>query len=113
MAVSKEARIEAVKLLISEGWNPPKPNDRVLDNIARDFSRAPRRRPGKKTQFDLTPSERIVLDAAASGLTVQETADTIGIGRETVRDQRKMTLKRLGAKNMTHAVAIFLGAEAA
>jgi DNA-binding NarL/FixJ family response regulator len=109
--VSKEARIEAVKVMISEGWNPPKPNGVVVSRIASSITRISE--PRSAGGIYLTPSERLVLDAAASGLSVQETADKLKIGTETVRGQRKMTLRRLGARNMTHAVAIFFGAEAA
>jgi DNA-binding NarL/FixJ family response regulator len=109
--VSKEARIEAVKVMIAQGWNPPRPTSSVVSRLADSMNRISG--PRSANGIYLTPSERLVLDAAAAGLSVQETADKLGIGKETVRDQRKTTLRRLGARNMTHAVAIFYGAEAA
>ena len=55
---------------------------------------------------ELSPSELDVLRDAASGLTVAESASTRFKGTETVKTQRAQILRKLGARNMTHAVAI-------
>ncbi|HVM69021.1 MAG TPA: LuxR C-terminal-related transcriptional regulator [Gaiellaceae bacterium] len=54
----------------------------------------------------LSPAEAAVLAAAARGLTVAETAAERGVSPETVRSQRKVLLAKLGARNMTQAVAM-------
>jgi DNA-binding CsgD family transcriptional regulator len=53
----------------------------------------------------LSPSERDVLEDAALGLTVIETARKRMKGEETVKTQRRSILLKLGARNMAHAVA--------
>jgi DNA-binding CsgD family transcriptional regulator len=53
----------------------------------------------------LSPSEREVLEDAALGLTVIETARKRMKGEETVKTQRRSILLKLGARNMPHAVA--------
>jgi DNA-binding CsgD family transcriptional regulator len=53
----------------------------------------------------LSPSEREVLEDAALGLTVNETARKRMKGEETVKTQRRSILLKLGARNMAHAVA--------
>jgi DNA-binding NarL/FixJ family response regulator len=54
----------------------------------------------------LSQSERDVLEDAAEGLTVLESARARFKGTETVKTQRRSILLKLGARNMTHAVAM-------
>ncbi|HEY1479409.1 MAG TPA: helix-turn-helix transcriptional regulator [Gaiellales bacterium] len=54
----------------------------------------------------LSHSESEVLDDAADGMTVDETAVSRSKSPETVKTQRRSILLKLGAKNMTHAVAL-------
>jgi DNA-binding NarL/FixJ family response regulator len=52
----------------------------------------------------LTPCEISVLVDAASGMTVDETAERLHKGSETVKTQRRSILLKLGARNMAQAV---------
>jgi DNA-binding CsgD family transcriptional regulator len=54
----------------------------------------------------LSQSENDVLDDAAEGFTVLESARARFKGTETVKTQRRSILLKLGARNMTHAVAM-------
>jgi DNA-binding CsgD family transcriptional regulator len=54
----------------------------------------------------LSPSELAVLHAAATGLTVCESARALGKGSETVKTQRRQIILKLGARNITHAVGV-------
>jgi DNA-binding CsgD family transcriptional regulator len=54
----------------------------------------------------LTPSELLVLCAAANGLTAAETAARLGKGTQTVKTQRGQALLKLGARNTAQAVCI-------
>jgi DNA-binding NarL/FixJ family response regulator len=54
-------------------------------------------------RFALTPSELDALRLAVRGLTVNETAEQLHKGVETVRSQRNRVILKLGARNMTHA----------
>ena len=47
-----------------------------------------------------------VVELAADGLGVKETAQQMGLSAETVKDYRVRALDLLGANNMAHAVAI-------
>jgi DNA-binding CsgD family transcriptional regulator len=53
----------------------------------------------------LTDIECKVLDCAASGLTVDQTAALRGVSRGTIMSQRRSVLRKIGAKNMAEAVA--------
>jgi DNA-binding CsgD family transcriptional regulator len=53
----------------------------------------------------LTPRELAVLRWASLGKQVQETAEGLGLGVETVRSHLKKAQEKLGARNRTHAVA--------
>jgi DNA-binding CsgD family transcriptional regulator len=59
-----------------------------------------------RTVYDLTRRERQVLQAAAFGLGVKETAARLGIGAETVKTHRRSAIMVCDARNTTHAVAI-------
>jgi DNA-binding NarL/FixJ family response regulator len=54
----------------------------------------------------LSPSEVAVLEDAAEGLTVQESARRRLKSPETVKTQRKTLMAKLGARNIANAVAI-------
>jgi DNA-binding NarL/FixJ family response regulator len=54
----------------------------------------------------LTQSELEVLLDAADGLTVRDSARKRHKSGETVKSQRRQVLLKLGARNMTHAVAL-------
>jgi DNA-binding NarL/FixJ family response regulator len=56
----------------------------------------------------LSPSEAAVLEDAANGLTVTETAARRSKGRETVKTQRQAILLKLGARNIAQAVAMMI-----
>lgn len=53
----------------------------------------------------LTDIECKVLDCAAAGLTVDQTAALRGVSRGTIMTQRRCVLRKVGAKNMAEAVA--------
>jgi DNA-binding NarL/FixJ family response regulator len=60
----------------------------------------------------LSEAERKVLIAAARGFTIQETGweVTPSVSLETVRTHRAKVLRKLGARSMTHALALALKA---
>jgi DNA-binding CsgD family transcriptional regulator len=60
----------------------------------------------QKAFVALTPSERDVLGDAADGLTVRESGKRSGKSSDTVKTQRKRIMIKLGARNITQAVAI-------
>jgi DNA-binding NarL/FixJ family response regulator len=53
----------------------------------------------------LTDIECKVLDCAAQGLTVNETAAVRGVSRNTIMTERQRILRKIGAANMAEAVA--------
>jgi DNA-binding NarL/FixJ family response regulator len=52
----------------------------------------------------LSPREREILACAAQGLTIQQTADQLGIGAKTVETHRTHVMRKLGAANVAEAV---------
>lgn len=101
MAVSKEARIEAVKVMIAEGWSPPVPSEvqthRLLDDMIHVHPQA---------TINLAPSEIRVVRLVAEGHREKEIAEIIGVAFYTVRQQARVVKRKLGARSMAHAVAI-------
>jgi DNA-binding CsgD family transcriptional regulator len=63
---------------------------------------------GRAQTSRLTPSELDVLEDAANGLSVRESGLLRRKGVETVKSQRGSVLRKLGARTMTHAVALSL-----
>ena len=53
----------------------------------------------------LTQREQAVLRHASIGQTLQEIAQALGLGEETVRSHLKKAQAKLGTRNRTHTVA--------
>lgn len=56
--------------------------------------------------FDLTPAEARVAHRIASGATVEGTAESLGVSRETVRSQLKAALAKLGLTRQAELVGL-------
>jgi DNA-binding CsgD family transcriptional regulator len=56
----------------------------------------------------LTPGELDVLEDAANGLTVNESASARRTSCDAVKSRRRSILRKLGARTMTHAVGMTL-----
>jgi DNA-binding CsgD family transcriptional regulator len=54
----------------------------------------------------LTDRERDVLEALAEGRATEEVAERLHVSPHTVRSRVKTVLRKLGARNREHAVAI-------
>lgn len=54
----------------------------------------------------LTRRERQVLQAAAEGCQIKDTAERLGTAYNTVAKQRKSAMRKLGARTITHAVVL-------
>jgi DNA-binding NarL/FixJ family response regulator len=59
---------------------------------------------------ELSVRQREVLTAAARGLSVPQTGQSLYLSPNTVKTYRKQVLKQLRADNMAHAVSIALTA---
>lgn len=101
----KRQRAEAIKTLIRVGWSPPKPNSdqaaRIIDDICRvsgDGRHA--------TSVTLTERELLVLSLLADGHTREGVADRMHYSVDTIKTCVQGILRKLGAKNTAHAVAI-------
>jgi DNA-binding CsgD family transcriptional regulator len=66
----------------------------------------PRAVPSRADTGTLSPSEHNVLEDAANGMTVNETAQARSKSPETVKSQRRSILLKLGARNMAQAVGM-------
>jgi PAS domain S-box-containing protein len=56
----------------------------------------------------LTPREREVVGLAAQGLKSTEVAEALSVSRATVESHFRAAVRRLGARNRTHAIALAL-----
>jgi DNA-binding CsgD family transcriptional regulator len=56
--------------------------------------------------IELSPRHKEVLIHAAHGLECKESARLAGLSPETIKDHRKAAMDRIGATNITQAVAI-------
>jgi DNA-binding CsgD family transcriptional regulator len=74
--------------------------------VAPDEDELRRRRQMVGRGSSLTEPELLVLKAAASGLSSEETGTLLKKSAETVKSQRRVVLAKLEAVNMTHAVAV-------
>lgn len=111
----RRVRIAVLRDLVRRGWRPPArlrltdaQADRLLDDIVAITNEA-RHPPGTRPRSEaltLTPAELRVLTFAASGLTKAEIAAELQVSEETVRSQTATARDRIGARNVTHAVAI-------
>lgn len=54
----------------------------------------------------LTERERRVLEAAAEGLSAQQTADLYDVSVETIKTHRRRVIEKLAARNIMHSVTI-------
>lgn len=59
---------------------------------------------------NLTTRELQVMKAAARGESASETAKGLGLALDTVKDHRNSARARIGARNVTHAVAMLAAA---
>ena len=66
------------------------------------------RRRSDDEQVSLTDAERQVLAAAAAGETAVQTAERLHYAESTVRQYRRILLRKLGARTMAQAVKIGL-----
>lgn len=59
---------------------------------------------------NISPREIQVMQSAARGEAARETAQALHIAIDTVKDHRNSARARLGARNVTHAVALLVAA---
>lgn len=66
------------------------------------------RKEPRRLDAELSVRERQVLQAAADGLTVEQTAALLWLSPETVKSHRRWIYLKLDARGVAHAVAIGL-----
>lgn len=111
-----------VHAFIRAGWNPPRPDTRIVLAIAEDMERAgahlerpynlhrPRIGgvPERARELGMTGQEIRALRLAAEGYTCEEAAEAAGISHMTMKSQLRLARRSLGARNTAHAVAFAL-----
>jgi DNA-binding CsgD family transcriptional regulator len=106
----KRKRARLIAVLIRQGWNPPVPDEVIVERIAHDMRRisglAEKNIPHWQPKLRLTHGETRALAYAAAGYTTPQAARLLGLGDETLKTQLKAAREKLGARNTTHAVAI-------
>ncbi len=94
--------------LVKLGWRPPPLTDQQASRLIDDIVDAGHHEHGAPSNITLSERETEILELTAQGLSEQEVADELHIGRETVKDHNVQIKLKLGAKNAAHAVAIAL-----
>jgi DNA-binding CsgD family transcriptional regulator len=97
-------RGRAVAALLRLGWNPPPLTDEQADRLLADLAAV-------RGSLVLSEGERLVLQHAADGETVEGTASILEVSPQTVMTATARIRRKLGARNTTHAVALALREE--
>lgn len=63
---------------------------------------------GSEPRSTLSPREREVLTLIAEGMTAEAVGERLGVSVETVRTHTRNAIRKLGARNRMHAVALAL-----
>lgn len=90
LKLGASGRAHAVAIAIAHGLLPP------AAPVAQQRSKTP----------SLTPAQQRVLGLMASGCSVKQIADRVGISRYTVKYHLKYAFWKLGAQGRAHAVAV-------
>jgi DNA-binding CsgD family transcriptional regulator len=91
----------AVAALLRLGWSPPPLTGAQIERLTQDIADV-------RGKLGLSPHERLVLQYAADGHTVDKTAAQLHFSRQTIMTATQNARRKLGASNTTHAVAIAL-----
>lgn len=87
--------------LVQAGWRPPPLTDEQAQRLLDDMEHAQR-----NSTLALAEKEIRTLRLLADGRTLDEAAAEAGLSRETIKTQSSSCVAKLGARNITHAVAI-------
>lgn len=97
----KRLRAAAIHDLIRGGWNPPTPTTEQAHRIVDDIVAI-----HPMSTIDLTARETRILRLVADGLTSPQIAARLGRAPATITSQLKVIRRKMGARNLPHAVAI-------
>ena len=97
--LSRERRFELHTMLLY--WS-----QRVLELRARGYLAEPNAMHGPENAVNLTDRERAVLEWAARGKTMAETAVILAISADTVEDYARSAIRKFSASNKTQAVVL-------
>ncbi len=89
--------------LLARGWAPTRVGEEGIDRLIHDVATL-----HSNATLVLSERELQVMDSAARGDTVAETARRLGLSFETVKSHHKRIKLKLGAKTLPHAVAILV-----
>lgn len=105
MDPAKRLRAEAAAILIRRGYRPAGGNraDEITLRLIEDMREFSSGRKQKAT-LELSGREITVLELAAAGYTRDEIAELTGVSSETIKTLQERARRKLGARNMTHAV---------
>lgn len=106
----------AIKVLIDRGWTPPKPDERIVDDLLDamrhvDIVPQPTESMEKAIAY-LTPRERTVALLLIEGLTNDEIAARLDIGSQSVKFHLGNVYRKLEVRGRQEAVAVILRAAA-
>lgn len=97
---------KVIEAFIKSGWQPPRPDSRIVEAVGRDIYRITGIRGWGKPTLSLTDLELRELQRMADGFSVEESAARRGVSIDSVKSMRKNINRKLAARNGPHAVAI-------
>lgn len=108
-----------IRVLVERGWTPPRPDERIVDDLIRAMSnvRAPRTRdttpagvPVDDGRLDLlTEREREVVELLVLGLTNAAIAVELDVAPQTIKFHLTNVYRKLEVGSRTSVVALVLG----
>lgn len=101
---------KVVHVFIKQGWNPPTPDQRVVENITRAIEDITNygfaTKLNEKAQF--THKERAIIELVCDGFSNDEIAVALSIAQQTVKFHMSNIFNKTGARNRAHLVSIVL-----
>jgi len=97
----REVELPADPVFLVDDRSP----DRIVESVESLVERLLTPKPSRAA-VGLNPAELLVLRGAAAGLENGPLAESLGKPMETVKSQMRSLMRKLGATNRTHAVAI-------
>lgn len=102
------SRAQILADLLYAGWRPPTISDNAAERLLEDIRDVDKFH-SNGDGLTLTARELHMLRMAARGQTAADIADGTGKTVHTVKHIQKIVRGKLGARNVTHAVALAIG----
>jgi DNA-binding CsgD family transcriptional regulator len=98
-----------IRVLISRGWNPPRPDQRIVDDLLAEMERVdvPEYRLLGEVPEDalLTAREKQIVDLVRQGLSNAQVSETLDVAPQTVKFHLANAYRKLGVSSRYELMA--------